>query len=86
MLCPKCKNAKSTLSAHDFSDDFKELASLSVNNQDDVTDSEAHTFDNTYVPDNVDELDDVITVDRSQQMCLSTTIKINSGCVCITCI
>ena len=57
MLQPKCENAKFTLSAHHFLDHFKELANLSVNNQDDVIDSEAHTFDNNYVPDNVvDEL------------------------------
>ena len=49
--------AKFTLSAHHFLDHFKELAYLFVNNQDDVIDSEADTFDNTYVPDNVvDEL------------------------------
>ena len=53
MLRPKCKNAKSTLSAHDFLDHFKELANLSVNNQDDVIDSKAHTLDNNYMPDNV---------------------------------
>ena len=65
MLRPKCKNAQSTLSAHDFLDHFKELANLSVNNQDDVIDNEAHTLDNNYIPDYVvDELNDVITVDE----------------------
>ena len=52
-------------SAHDFVDHLKELANLFVNNQDDVIDSEAHTLDNNYLPDNVvDELNDVITVDE----------------------
>ena len=41
------------------------MANLSVNNQDDVIDNEAHTLDNNYIPDNVvDELNDVITVDE----------------------
>ena len=67
MLRPKCKNAQSTLSAHDFVDHFKELANLSVNNQDDVIDNEAHTLDNNYIPDNVvDDMNDVITVDEAK--------------------
>ena len=63
MLRLKCK--KSTLSAHDFLDHFKDLANLSVKNQDDIIDGEAHSLDNNYIPDNVvDELNNVITVDE----------------------